>query len=72
MKRWMIFALFGLLFGGILALFLAPVVMIKALQLQLQPISRRDQIRSVIFMVIAGLIWLAALPIGLLFILHFS
>lgn len=72
LNRWLILSLFGLLFGGILALFLAPVVIIKAFLFQFQPLNRRDQIRSLILLVIAVLTWLAALPIGFLFILHFS
>lgn len=68
--RWLAFALLGLLFGGIGALFLAPMAAIKAFLLLLKPLTRRDRVRAFVAMGASVMIWLAALPLGFLLYLH--
>ncbi len=67
---WLILASLGLVFGGIGAVFLAPVAIIQSLFLQFKPLNHSERVRSLVALAAATVIWLAAIPIGLLFILH--
>jgi hypothetical protein len=67
---WLILAIFGLLLGGVSAIVLAPAAIASSLLLQLKPLSHDDRIRSLIAMTAAFLIWLAAIPIAVLFVIH--
>lgn len=68
--KWLLVSAIGLLLGGIGAVFLAPVAVVKAFLLQLKPLSRSDQVRALVAFLLAVLIWLAAFPLGVLFVLH--
>jgi hypothetical protein len=60
----------GLLLGGVGAIVLSPIAAINALYHLSKPLTHRDQVRALVAIVAAGMIWLAALPIGFLLILH--
>ncbi len=63
-------AILGLLFGGIGAVFLAPLAIISAFLLQFRPLNRGDRTRSLIALLLGLLVWLVALPFGFLFLIH--
>lgn len=63
-------AIIGLLFGGIGAFVLAPLAAYQAFRVQLQPLDRKDRIRSFVAIVLSTLLWIVALPLVFLFILH--
>ena len=68
---WLNLTLFALFLGGVGAFFLAPLTAIRALLLQRQIRHRRDRIRLRVILLISALIWLASIPLGLLFLIHF-
>ena len=67
---WLTLAVLGLVFGGIGAVFLAPVAIIKSFFLLFKPLNHGDRVRSLVALAAATLVWLAAIPFGLLFIIH--
>ena len=69
-QRLLLFSVLGLLFGGIGAVLLAPLAALNAMVLMVKPISNRDRGRAIVALVASALIWLAALPVSWLFILH--
>lgn len=60
----------GLLLGGVGAILLAPLAGISAIYRLSKPLTHRDVVRTWVALAAAALIWLAALPIAILFILH--
>jgi len=68
--RWLNFALFGLLLGGIGAVLLAPIAVFQVLRLQASPLLRGDRIRLWIVFIVALLIWLLSIPISWLLLIR--
>jgi len=56
--------------GGVGALVLAPITAFQALRFQSSPLSRGDQVRVWILLIVSFLIWLAAIPISLLLLIR--
>jgi len=67
---WLYLSLFGLMLGGVGALVLAPITAFQALRFQSSPLSRGDQVRVWILLIVSFLIWLAAIPISLLLLIR--
>jgi hypothetical protein len=68
--NWLLLSMIGLLLGGVGAVFLAPIAAAKTFMLQLKPQPHSDQVRTLVALLLAVLIWLAAFPLGVLFVLH--
>jgi hypothetical protein len=68
--KWLLVSMIALLLGGVGAVVLAPIAAAKAFFLQLQPQSHSDQVRALVAFLLAVLIWFAAFPLGVLFVLH--
>lgn len=68
---WLNMSLFSLFLGGVGAFFLAPMTALRALLLQRYIHDRRDRVRLLIILMISAVIWLASIPLGLLFLIHF-
>jgi hypothetical protein len=68
---WLNMSLLTLFLGGVGAFFLAPITAIRALLLQRYIQDRRDRVRVLVILMISTLIWLASIPLGLLFLIHF-
>lgn len=68
---WLNLSLFTLFLGGVGALFLAPLTAIRALLLHRRIHQRGDRVRVLVILTISALIWLASIPLGLLFLIHF-
>jgi hypothetical protein len=69
--RWLNAAALGFLLGGVGAFVLAPIAAFSALSLQFKQRSGRDRIRLLMVFVLAVLLWVASLPLTVLFALHF-
>jgi hypothetical protein len=67
---WLYISLLALMLGGVGALLLAPITAFQALRLQSSPLSRSDQVRVWILLIVSVLIWLAAIPISLLLLIR--
>lgn len=67
---WLNAALFGLLLGGLGAFIIAPVAAFKSVQLQLRPLERSDRIRLLVILALSVLLWLASIPLVIIFLLH--
>jgi hypothetical protein len=68
---WLNMALFTLFLGGVGAFFLAPITALRALLLQRHIRNPRDRVRVTVIVIISAMIWLASIPLGLLFLIHF-
>jgi hypothetical protein len=68
---WLNLSLFTLFLGGVGAFFLAPVTAIRALLLYRHIYHRRDRVRALIILTLSAIIWLASIPLSLLFLIHF-
>jgi hypothetical protein len=68
---WLNLSLFTLFLGGVGAFFLAPMIVIRALLLQRHIHHHRDRVRVLIILALSAIIWLASIPLGLLFLIHF-
>jgi hypothetical protein len=68
---WLNMSLFTLFLGGVGAFFLAPITVLRALLLRKYIRDRRDRVRLLIILTLSALIWLASIPLGLLFLIHF-
>jgi hypothetical protein len=68
---WLYMSLFTLFLGGVGAFFLAPLAALRALLLQRYLRDRRDRVRVLIILLLSAVIWLASIPLGLLFLVHF-
>lgn len=68
---WLNMALFTLFLGGVGAFFLAPLTALRALLLQRFIKNRRDRVRVWVILILSALIWLASIPLSLLFLMHF-
>jgi hypothetical protein len=68
--RLLLWSAIGFLLGGVGAILLAPLAALSAIVLLTRPLSYRDHGRAMIALISAGLLWLAAIPFSLLFILH--
>jgi len=69
--RWLNLALLALPLGGIGAFIIAPLLILTSLRYQSKKYQRRDRIRSLVLLMIALLVWLASIPISILFLIHF-
>jgi hypothetical protein len=69
--RWLSLSLLFLFLGGVGAAVVAPITAFHALRLQAVSRSRSDRIRSWIVFSLSVIIWLAAIPIGWLFLIRF-
>src|SRR5512138_3496975 len=69
--RWLSFALLALVLGGVGAVLLAPVAVFQALRLHAAAASPGDRARSLVVLVLAVVIWLAAIPISWLLLIRF-
>lgn len=69
--RWLTFALLALVLGGVGAVVLAPVAAFQALRLHASAASPGDRARSLVILVLAVVIWLAAIPISWLLLIRF-
>jgi hypothetical protein len=71
--RTLALALLGLLLGGFGTLLLAPLAAWRPLGVLLDRSAERpDRIRAAVVIVLAGLLWLVAAGLALLFLLHFT
>lgn len=68
---WLNLSLFTLFLGGVGAFFLAPLTAIRALLLHRHIQQRRDRVRVLIILTLSAIIWLASIPLSLLFLIHF-
>ena len=68
---WLNLALLALFLGGVGAFFLAPIAAVRALQHKRLVLHRPDRIRLLILLIICAIIWLASIPLSLLFVIHF-
>ena len=68
---WLNLSLFTLFLGGVGAFFLAPLTAVRALLLQRYIQNRRDRVRLLVILIISAIVWLASIPLGLLFLIHF-
>lgn len=68
---WLNMSLLTLFLGGVGAFFLAPITALRALLLQRYIQNPRDRVRVLIIVLISTIIWLASIPLGLLFLVHF-
>jgi hypothetical protein len=69
--QWLTIALLALFLGGVGAVFFAPVAAFQALRLQASAASRADKVRLFIVLILAVIIWLAAIPISWLLLIRF-
>lgn len=69
--RWFNAAAIGFFLGGVGAFILAPVAVWRASQLQFQNLERGDRVRLTVIIVLSILIWLASLPLVVIFAIHF-
>jgi len=67
---WLYLSLLALMLGGVGALVLAPITAFQALRLQSLSLSRSDQVRVWILLIISVITWLAAIPISLLLLIR--
>ena len=70
--RWLSVTLLALLLGGVGAVLLAPVAAFQALRLHSQARSHADRIRSWVVLILAVMVWLAAIPISWLLLIRLS
>lgn len=68
---WLNMALLTLFLGGVGAFFIAPLTALRALLLLLQTRGRPDRFRLLVVLIISALIWIASIPLALLFLIHF-
>lgn len=68
---WLNLSLFTLFLGGVGAFFLAPLTAIRALLLRRHIHQHRDRVRVLVILMLSAIIWLASIPLGLLFLIHF-
>jgi hypothetical protein len=69
--RWFNAAVLGFLLGGVGAFILAPIAVYRATQIQFQKLERHDRVRLAVIIALSILIWLASLPLVILFAIHF-
>lgn len=69
--RWLSIALLALILGGVGAVLFAPIAAFHALRLQTSAPSRGDRVRLFIVLILAVIIWLAAIPISWLLLIRF-
>ncbi len=67
---WLYVSLLALMLGGVGALLLAPITTFQALRLRSTALPQGDQVRVWVLMIIAVLIWLAAIPISFLLLIR--
>ena len=70
-QRWLAWALVGLLFAGLGAVIFAPFAAASSLAALLHPVDEQNRRRALLNFCLAAVLWLLALPIGYLFLLHF-
>ena len=68
---WLNVALLAFFLGGVGAFLLAPLAALRALLLQRHLRERRDRVRLLVIVVLSAIIWIASIPFGLLFLIHF-
>ncbi len=68
---WLNMALLTLFLGGVGAFFIAPITVLRALLLRKHAREKRDRIRLLVILTLSILIWIASIPLGLLFLIHF-
>jgi hypothetical protein len=69
--QWLSLALIALILGGVGAVLFAPIAAFQALRLQTSAPSRGDRVRLLIVLILAIIIWLAAIPISWLLLIRF-
>jgi len=69
-NRWLIMAILGLMFAGLGTLIFAPLAALTAIQIGQAPLTRSDQINSVIVLILAVALFLVGIIFSLLFIVH--
>lgn len=68
---WLRWTVIGLLPAGIGTLFLAPVTAVRTLLIYFtNALSGADQVRMVVILLLTAVLWMAALFLSLLFVLH--
>ena len=68
--RWLAISMAGLILGGIGASLFAPVAAFKAFSLRDKPLSQSERARSRAALAAAIMVWLVAIPIDVIFVLH--
>ncbi len=68
--RWLWLAVLGMLPAGLGALICAPVAMFSAVRLLRRPLSLADRRRAGLVLVSAAALWLVALGLGVLLVVH--
>jgi len=68
---WLNMALLTLFLGGVGAFFIAPITILRTLLLRRYIRERSDRVRFLVILVLSVLIWIASIPLGLLFLVHF-
>lgn len=68
---WLNMTLLTLFLGGVGAFFIAPLTALRVVLLQRRIRERRDRVRLLVILILSTLIWIASIPLGLLFIIHF-
>lgn len=68
---WLRWTLIGLLPAGLGALFLAPITAARTLLISLNtPLNKDDQLRVIVILFLTAVLWIAALLLSFLFLLH--
>jgi hypothetical protein len=65
-------ALIGLLVAGLGAIVFAPLAAVMALWANRNPLSRADRIKSMIVILVAGIVWAFGVFLGWIFLHHFT
>jgi len=68
---WLNMAILTLFLGGVGAFFIAPITIMRTLLLRRHVRERRDRIRLLVILTLSTLIWIASIPLSLLFLIHF-
>jgi len=68
---WLNMAILTLFLGGVGAFFIAPITILRTLLLRKHVRERRDRIRLLVILTLSALIWIASIPLSLLFLIHF-
>jgi len=68
---WLNMAILTLFLGGVGAFFIAPITILRTLLLRKHVRERRDRIRLLVILTLSTLIWIASIPLSLLFLIHF-
>jgi len=68
---WLNMTLLTLFLGGVGAFFIAPLTALRALLLQRHIRERRDRVRLHVILILSAIIWIASIPLSLLFLIHF-